>query len=195
MRIRISWLFLLLLTFFYLISTSAWELRCNPVAEGLFVLGLVLTGIGAMGRVWCSAYIAGRKNETLIIEGPYSICRNPLYFFSLIGSVGAGLATETVTIPIVVLIAFALYYPAVIKSEETRMMGLHGAEFQSYVQKTPCFFPNWQLLHEREDGLVNLVIFRKHILSAVWFVWLPAGMEFVELLHETNVLPNYFFLY
>jgi len=47
-----------------------------------------------------------------------AMCRNPLYFFSLLGALGVGLTTETLLIPFVILIAFVGYYPNVIKSEE-----------------------------------------------------------------------------
>ena len=195
MRIRFSWLFLLAIVTLYLISSSAWETRCDAVAEGLFVVGLLLAGIGAMGRIWCSAYIAGYKNGTLVTDGPYSICRNPLYFFSFVGSVGVALATETATIPLLVAAAFAFYYPYVIKSEETYLLSEHGEKFFTYMQKVPSFFPSMRLLVEKEAATVHLVIFRKHILSAIWFVWLPALLECVEFLHESRLFPCYFSIY
>lgn len=42
--------------------------------------GYVLLGVSAMGRAWASAYVAGRKNQVLVQDGPYSITRHPLYF-------------------------------------------------------------------------------------------------------------------
>ena len=40
------------------------------------------------GRTWCSLYIGGHKERQLIVSGPYSITRNPLYAFSILGTVG-----------------------------------------------------------------------------------------------------------
>ena len=39
----------------------------------IFLLG------GLVIRIWCTFYIGNRKSKELITEGPYSICRNPLY--------------------------------------------------------------------------------------------------------------------
>lgn len=195
MRIRFSWVFLLAIVMLYLMTSSAWETRCEAVAESLFIVGLLLAGIGAMGRIWCSAYIAGYKNGTLVTEGPYSISRNPLYFFSFVGSIGVGLATETTTIPLLVAAAFAVYYPSVIRSEERFLLSQHGEAFATYMQRVPRFFPSFHLLVEKEAATVHLVIFRKHVLSAIWFVWIPAFLEGIEFLHEAHIVPCYLAIY
>ncbi|MGN6546206.1 MAG: methyltransferase family protein [Aureliella sp.] len=195
MRIRYSWFFLLALTALYLTSSSAWEAQCDAVAESFFVVGLLLAGVGALGRIWCSAYIAGYKNGSLVTEGPYSICRNPLYFFSFVGSIGVGFATETATIPLLVAAAFAIYYPAVIKGEEKFLLSRHGEEYAEYMRRVPRFFPSLRLLAEKEAATVHLVIFRKHQVSAVWFVWLPAFLEGIEYLHHARLFPCYLSIY
>lgn len=148
-----------------------------------------------MGRVWCSAYIAGYKNDALVTSGPYSLCRNPLYLFSLIGGIGVGLATETLTIPFLIAVAFAVYYPSVIRSEEATLLSLHGSSFEAYRTNVPRFFPSLRSFNELEHHAIHLKVFRRHLLSAIWFVWLPAVAELVELLHEANVLPHFWSLY
>ena len=48
------------------------------------ILGFVLVVFGSFGRIWASLYIEGNKTKNLITAGPFSMVRNPLYFFSLI---------------------------------------------------------------------------------------------------------------
>ena len=53
------------------------------------IIGLLLLFIGIMGRLYATLYIGGMKNSgsdgnSFIIDGIYSVCRNPLYFFSFI---------------------------------------------------------------------------------------------------------------
>ena len=54
-------------------------------------VGIALILVCIAGRTWCTAYIGGRKKRELVTTGPYSIVRNPLYVFTLIGAVGVGL--------------------------------------------------------------------------------------------------------
>ncbi len=81
-----------------LVTSSAWE--GSMFGHALFVAGVVLVGVATVGRLWCALYIGGRKNAVLVTEGPYAMTRNPLYFFSFLGFVGLGLATEALTVPL-----------------------------------------------------------------------------------------------
>jgi protein-S-isoprenylcysteine O-methyltransferase Ste14 len=87
----------------------------------LFLSGIVLVGVATVGRLWCSLYISGYKCAELISTGPYSMSRHPLCFFSFIGFVGVGLATETVTLALVMVCFFLLCYPVVIAQEESEL--------------------------------------------------------------------------
>ena len=112
----------------------------------LFLIGLVLVALATVGRLWCSLYLSGYKNSELITAGPYSICRNPLYFFSFLGFSGIGFATETVTFGVLLVLAFALFYPIVIEREEQFLRARFGQAFEDYCARTPRFFPRLQAL-------------------------------------------------
>ncbi|MEN6466554.1 MAG: isoprenylcysteine carboxylmethyltransferase family protein [Syntrophaceae bacterium] len=190
MRIRISQLYALVLVLLIMLSGNYWEQTAPLVNAFLFLIGMVLAGIGSMGRLWCTLYIAGYKENTLITAGPYSMTRNPLYFFSLIGALGVGFATETFIIPLLILIGFALYYPSVIKSEELRLRELHKGAFDEYVSKVPRFFPRVENFSEPEDYVIKPVLFRKNIFDALWFIWLIGILEVIETLHDVHILPS-----
>ena len=189
MRIRSSWFFAAGMVLMVLVSSSAWEHRAPLVAAILFAAATILVAIASLGRMWCSLYIAGYKRKTLIKEGPYSMCRNPLYFFSFLGAVGVGLATETLTIPCIILVAFSLYYPSVIRKEERSLQSLHGEEYATYLASVPRFLPRLRQLFEPQTYVVNPIVFRQHIASALWFVWLIGAAEIVEACHHRHYLP------
>ncbi len=195
MRILKTRLFAIIPILVLLFSRSAWEERAPLLPIILFVVGLHLAGIAALGRLWCSLYIAGYKDATLIREGPYSLCRNPLYFFSFLGVVGIGMTTETLSVPLLLGISFLLYYPSVIKKEEIKLKAMFLDQFDEYCTKVPRFFPHRISFSEPTSCVVNPQIYRKHILSALWFVWIVGWLEFFEEMHEIGVMPVFFHLY
>jgi len=165
------------------------------MTAALFFLGVLLVGAGAVGRLWCAMYIAGHKSQQLITEGPYSMSRNPLYFFSLLGSVGVGLCTETLCVPLLIAGAFAVYYPLVIRGEERRLEAKHGGAFAAYRARTPAFVPKASLLMEPERFVVHPRMYRLALVQTPWFVWLIGVLELFEELQRWDALPTLFHLY
>ena len=176
------------------VTSSGWE-DISIFDNVFFLIGCVCVGIASLGRTWCSLYIAGYKNNTLVTLGPYSISRNPLYLFSMIGAAGVGFATETLTIPLALVVLFSLYYPSVIKGEEKRLLKIHGEEFEAYRKITPAFFPKISLLREPETYVVNPKVFKRSLFGALWFVWLLGILELFESLHEIGILPIFRIIY
>lgn len=193
-RIWLSRALLIPLAILFIFSKGGWE-ETYIVSTILFLVGCILVGIGTLGRLWCTLYIAGYKDNTLVTEGPYSLCRHPLYFFSFVAGAGVGCATETLLVPLVVIIAFSLYYPAVIRSEESRMLQIHGDEARRYMKSTPAFIPRFSNFKEPEQYLANPRIFRKNLFDALWFIWIVGLLELVEGLHEAGILPTFCTLY
>lgn len=186
-RTLISRLFSIIIVVLLLISTSRWEGRCW---DGVLILfGTVLVAAGIIGRLWCTVYIAGYKSDTLVTVGPYSMCRNPLYFFSLLGMLGVGLASETFTIPLLMLLFYAIYYPFTISYEENKLQRMHGNIFIEYCKTTPRFWPSFKSFIEPAEYKVNPTIFRKSMFDASWFLILIGIMELAESLHDSGVLP------
>ena len=177
-----------------LISSSYWE-DVFMVEGSLFLLGALMVGVATVGRLWCSLYISGYKTKSLVTGGPYSMCRNPLYFFSLLGAVGIGLATETVVIPLIILLVFGLYYPTVMKEEEKELREIHKEKFMAYCKTTPRFFPKISNFYEPEEYLVRPKIFKKSLFEVLWFVWILGILELAEALRKAGIIPNLFQLY
>jgi protein-S-isoprenylcysteine O-methyltransferase Ste14 len=181
-RLRVSRIFAIAFFLVVLAMESAHE--GSLVSTALFLLGLLLVGVATVGRLWCSLYISGHKNAELITTGPYSLSRNPLYFFSLLGFAGIGFASETVTLGAVLAAAMLIGYPAVIRQEEAVLRERFGAEFEAYCARVPRFLPKLSAYVEPETYTVNPRLFRRSMLDVVWFIWFVGILEFVEALHE-----------
>lgn len=180
---------------FLTLSTSRWEDKSILTTTLLFFSGMVLVAIATLGRMWCSVYIAGYKDRTLIMYGPYSVSRNPLYFFSMLGALGVGCCTETFTFPALILVAMGLYYPLVIRKEERRLREYFGEAFDDYRRRVPMFFPKLALFSEPETYTVKPAAYRRHMFSALWFVWIVGLIELAEGLKEIGWLPSIWFIY
>lgn len=194
-RINLARVFVLLLIVLIMITGSAWEGELALAGSAFFFVGLFLATIAAAGRLWASLYIAGRKTRILVTEGPYSVCRNPLYLFNLLGAVGVALTSKTLLIPSIVFIGFASYFPLVIRHEEKKLILRHGAEFEAYKAKTPRFWPDISKLTEPDIYLVKPIIFRNHLFSAGAFITLVGLMEFIRGMQTLSLLPTIIKLY
>lgn len=187
-RIRMSQILISLALVVLMFSGRKWS---HQMAEALlYAGGALLIGIATIGRLWCSLYIAGYKDGTLVTAGPYSICRNPLYFFSFIGVIGVGLATETLTFTLLGALWFAMFYPGVIRQEEERLRRLHGARYEDYCRSVPRFFPNISLFSEPDSYVVKPAKFRRHLLDALWFVWAAGILELMDRLGDLGYVPR-----
>lgn len=158
----------------------------------LELTGLAGVLVSAFGRAWTSVYIAGYKTGTLISCGPYSVTRNPLYFFSMIGAIGIGLGSGSFLLLALVIILFGLYYPKVILKEEEHLKQIHGPEFVSYMERVPRFFPKISLYFEPDSYVVNTKQLRRAFVDASYFIIVYGVLQAIDRLHEAGVLPNYF---
>lgn len=195
MRIVISRVFAALIFVLICTAESYWNTFLHPLTTVMIITAIVLVIIASVGRLWCSLYIAGYKTSHLVTQGPYSMCRNPLYFFSFLGAMGVGLATETFLIPLLILTAFWVYYPLVIKGEEQVLKKRHKESFEQYEKQVPRFFPKLSLLTEPASYQVNPMIFKKHILDVIWFGLSLGILEIIEECHRLHLFPSIFKIY
>ena len=140
----------------------------------LSIAGFVCVTLACLGRIWCSVFIAGHKDSDLVTQGPYSLCRHPLYAFSLLGALGLGLTTRSPLLCVLVvgLIAALVIYAA--SCEEQFLAEEFPERFKAYVLDTPnMWWPRGrQVLPEKLD--VRPAVFWKAFLDAGSFflLWL-----------------------
>jgi protein-S-isoprenylcysteine O-methyltransferase Ste14 len=179
----------------YVFMASVWPGR-NPVAAEAFAFaGMLLVAAGVIGRVWALSYLVGKKSKTLVTEGPFSLCRNPLYLFSFLGMLGICLRTQTLAIPLVVMPLFALVHLRSVRNEEAKLRAAFEGEFDAYAKRIPRFIPSLANFKESEMLAVNAVLFRKGITELTMFFLVMAFIELVAMLHGAGVVPTLFWLY
>lgn len=152
------------------------------------LLGFLFLVVAALGRVWAYAYIGGRKNAVLCQSGPYAMNRNPLYFFSFLGVLGACLALKNLLLLFVAVPAFLLLYHYVIAAEESRLKHLFGSDFVSYCHSTPRFWPKFSSLDRQGTIDLNVRLFTRGLGEVFWFLSFVSIADGLEWLHAHNVI-------
>jgi protein-S-isoprenylcysteine O-methyltransferase Ste14 len=151
--------------------------------------GLFLLTVCSMGRLWALIFISGYKSQKVVTEGPYSITRNPLYLFSMLGALGMGLASENVLILAILLIFYLFYYPFTILAEEHRLTEKFGQEYIDYAKHTPRFFPKFSLYKKPGPYQINADTFVRNLAGGMWFIWIYILFNFLEMLQNSGHLP------
>ena len=149
--------------------------------EALEMSGYLLLICAALGRVWAYAYIGGRKNQRLCREGPYSLTRNPLYFFSFLGVCGAGLGLQSLLLFGTACIFFLGYYAWVIRAEERRLDAIFGSEFRRYCAEVPRFWPRLANPQCGEEITLSARLFTRTLGEVFWFLAAIVIIEVVEI--------------
>jgi protein-S-isoprenylcysteine O-methyltransferase Ste14 len=152
-------------------------------------VGIVLIVACILGRTWSSLYIGGRKIEEFVQTGPYSIMRNPLYFFSCLGAVGVGMQVGTVVLGLVCgLLAYVVFYLVVLKEEEL-LTERYGATYEAYLARVPRFFPKPSLWRDDETLTIRPPRVLMTFADALVFLLAVPAAEFFEFLQDTGVIP------
>lgn len=163
----------------------------RSLAEALLMSGAIaLLVIAAGGRAWASAYLAGKKNDTLVTLGPYSIVRNPLYFFSLAGFVGTGMAFESASLAVAFAVVFFLAHWPTILSEERFLSDRFGPEYARYRERVPRFLPSFRNLELGDVIPVNARKFALALRECMAIPLILVAAEFVEWGHAAGLLPT-----
>ena len=188
-RRPLTFFFGFFIAFLLLGIESRWP-RDGVVRELMFLSGICLAPTGALGRTWCHLFISGYKTKVLVQTGPYSMCRNPLYFFSAIGMIGIGLCSGTFAVPAIMALFFSVYYPWIIHCEEERLFSNHPLDYEEFWRTTPAFWP--RVFHYREPETYTIFpsILRRNIADSFWFIALAAAAHVVSQLQETDLLPT-----
>lgn len=174
-----------------ILSTPVW--RLEPILIiALESLAFLLILFATFGRLWALGYISGNKSHTLIVEGPYSLMRNPLYFFSLCGAIGLGLASKSVLVFSLLVLAFAAYYPLVIRAEEEHLERLQGDDFRRYKASVPAFYPRFSTFREQASYPVDARRMRRAFFSVMWFPLTFFIMTAIDRLQAWHILHPYF---
>jgi len=132
--------------FFFRSNLADWQ---DDFAE---VIGMVLILLGFLWRLSARGYKAEHSKQglTLIITGPYSIQRHPMYFGIALIGIGAVLILFNFWALALFLLFFISRYIVLSFQEEKKLILQFGDDYKKYMKSTPILFPGIKTILKRE---------------------------------------------
>jgi len=155
-------------------------------------VGFLLIVTAVLGRLWTTLFIAGRKDEQLVRDGPFSVCRHPLYLCSIVGALGIGLTTLSLSLAISLPLVVGIVGMVAARREDALLLAMHGAAWRDYREAVPGFWPAWSRMQIPESVTVPPRIYRKAILDAASFLGLWLLVLLLEGLRVGGAWPAVF---
>lgn len=157
--------------------------------ESLEWLGYTAIIACVLGRTWCTAYIAGRKKRELVDRGPFSVVRNPLYGFSILGLAGIGLLTGSITWATLLVAGAALYFGFVVRREEVYLLAAFPSDYPRYLERTPRWLPDRRLWRDVQEVTIRPALIKRTLLDGACFLAALPVLEALAEAHAAGVLP------
>ena len=187
-RRSLGWALTALLLPFVVFTKSIWPMH-EPIHESIEALGLLLIAVSIAGRVYCTLYIGGRKNQVLMRYGPYSVVRNPLYLFSVLGASGVGFSTGSLELGTLSGVTAFLLFSAVIRAEEARLLHRFGDDYRSYLLAVSRWLPDLRRWSDSEVEVVRSALVWRTLRDGFGLLLLVPLVEGVEQVQALGVIP------
>lgn len=154
-------------------------------------LGMLLVIGGVLGRFWSILYIGSRKNAMVMDDGPYSVCRHPLYLFSTVAVLGFGLMLGSIILT-VVMTGLVFYVLNDIAGKEERFLrSQFGAAYDAYAARTPRILPKMELFRTPQTVTFDVTTLRRNFFDALVFLSLIPLGELTEYFKDTGALVTF----
>ncbi|MCU0831502.1 MAG: isoprenylcysteine carboxylmethyltransferase family protein [Rhizobiaceae bacterium] len=198
LRIKLLWAGGAVIALLVIFTQSVWEHRFVGVLDlhGLVeIAGIAMIILAVLGRAWATLYIGGRKSNEVVTTGPYSITRNPLYLFSIIGAFGVGAQTGGVVVASVCAILTWAVFRATIGQEERFLSDSFGKTYDTYRAAVPRLWPDFSKYDRGGDLVIKPDrLFRTLRDSSLMLLAFPI-IEVIEILQEAGKIPVLFYLW
>ena len=163
----------------------------DALMELIESLGMLLIIGGVLGRFWSILYIGSRKNKMVLQDGPYSICRHPLYLFSTIAVLGFGLMLGSLVLTLLMTGLTFHVLNDIARKEEEFLRTKFGQSYDAYAAHTPRILPRLSQFRTVQDVTFNAGTLRRNFFDAVVFLSLIPLAEMTEHFKETGALPTF----
>jgi protein-S-isoprenylcysteine O-methyltransferase Ste14 len=160
------------------------------IREGMEPVGVLMIVCGVLLRFWAILYIGDKKNQTVVQDGPYSVCRHPLYLGSTIATFGFGLLTQSVILTLLIGgTTFAVLYLTA-RREERYLHAAFGPAYSAYAARVPRLIPQPSLFQTPENITFSASRLKVNLQDAVVFLSLFPLIEILDYIKLFHFLPR-----
>lgn len=171
------------------VSSRPWLAAGGLVDAVAGLAGFALVVVAALGRLWTSLFIAGLKDQALVQEGPYAACRHPLYLLTLVGALGLGLGTRSLTLALALLAFTALLHARALRAEDASLVQRHGEAARAYQARVPALWPDFARWAVPEVAEIRPRLVWKAVLDAASLLLAFALIQAAHALQSGGVAP------
>ena len=154
-------------------------------------LGGILVFAAIFGRFWAILYIGAAKNRTVMQDGPYSLCRHPLYFFSTVGAAGFGLLLGSLILSLLIGgTTFAVLWLTA-RREERYLRSAFGDAYDIYAARVPRILPRLRGFTTPAEVTASVRALRGNFADALVFLALVPLAELIEGVQTSGLVPTF----
>ncbi|HEY5311257.1 MAG TPA: isoprenylcysteine carboxylmethyltransferase family protein [Pirellulales bacterium] len=154
--------------------------------------GWVVFLAGAALRFWSTLYIGGRKTHALVCEGPYSVCRNPLYLGTFLLWLSGAIFFKSISLLVGVAAGILFYALVTVPHEEQVLRQSLGEAYADYCRRVPRFWPRLSLFRTPAVLQVNVAGLLTECRRASRWIWLPVLAIVLAQLRAGAAWPHWF---
>ena len=188
-----GWVSLLLIgPVFLLVAFSPLPWKLDSWAEyGMTTFGWILFLAGGAYRFWASLYIGSRKALMVMQDGPYSMCRHPLYFGTLLLTLSAGFILQSVGLIAAIFLVSIVYLGITIPREEAALVAGFGQKYRDYQKNVSQLIPNPRTF--RTPAVIEVTIegLTAEVKRAMRWVLIPGACYLVLHLRAQEWWPTF----
>lgn len=162
-----------------LLTRSAWP-EGHLGFEVLENAGVLMVVAAVLGRLWAILYIGSAKNARVVDQGPYSVCRHPLYLFSTVGVAGFGLMLGSLVLAVGLAAVTGAVLSATASREERYLRAAFGPAYAGYAARVPRIWPAPRLYATPERISVSVPVVRRNLADALAFLSLIPVAELLD---------------
>ncbi|MEK6728337.1 MAG: isoprenylcysteine carboxylmethyltransferase family protein [Candidatus Omnitrophota bacterium] len=147
------------------------------------LIGIALILLGQLFRVSARGFKSENSlnGRALIIGGPYTLVRNPMYLGIFLIGLGVVLVLFRWQVAGVFLLIFTLRYILLIFNEEKKLARIFPQEYPEYCSKVPRFFPSLKMLLKKDISEylpLKLIWIKKEIGSILAVLLITLAADF-----------------